>query len=140
MEPRHVGKGARRNPSIRHRISANRALGIAIFLAILLRAWRSCNKLIRPLVDLSALQWIHNLARAFRVSFVAYGVAGAALIMAYFEMFYVFVVLVAIQEQMVKRHFQIVAPTNTADPLSIGAGKRVMTEGRPPVRSMKRPL
>ena len=76
----------------------------------------------------------------FRVSFVAYGVAGAALNMAYFEMFYVFIVLVAIQEQMVKRHFQTVAPTNTADPLSIGAGKRDMTEGRSPVRSMKRPL
>ncbi len=96
---------------------------MAIFLAILLRAWRSCNKLIRPPADLSALQWIHNLARAFQVSLVAYGVAGAALNMAYFEMFYVFVVLVAIQEQMVKRHFQTVAPTNTADPFSLGAGK-----------------
>ncbi len=74
------------------------------------------------------------------MSFVAYGVAGAALNMAYFEIFYVFVVLVASQEQMVKRHFQTVAPPNTADPLSIGAGKRVMTEGKPPVRSMKRPL
>ena len=86
------------------------------------------------------LEWINNLARAFQVSLFAYGVAGAALNMAYFEMLYVFIVLVAIQEQMVERHFQTVAPTNTADPLSIGAGKTVMTEGRPPVRSMKSPL
>ncbi len=113
---------------------------MAIFLLILIWAWRSCSKLIKQTADLPASQWIHNLARAVQVSLVAYGVAGAALSMAYFEMLYVFVVLVAIQEQMVKRHFQTVAPTNSADPLSIGAGKRVMTEGRPPVRFMKGPL
>ncbi len=124
MEPRHGGKGPRRNPSIRHRISANRALGMATFLLILFRAWRSCTKLIKQTADLSALQWIHNLARAFQVSLLAYGVAGAGLNMAYFEMLYVFVVLIALQEQMVKRHLQTVAPGNTADPLRLGAGKR----------------
>ncbi len=113
---------------------------MVIFLLILFRTWRSRSKLIKQTADLPAPQWIHNLARAFQVSLFAYGVAGAALNMAYFEMFYLFVVLVAIQEQMVERHFQTVALTNTADPLSIGARKRVMSEGRPPVRSMKRPL
>ncbi len=85
MGRRHGGKGARRNPSIRHRISANRVLGMAISLLILFRTWRGCAKLIKQKADVPALQWIHNLARAFRVSFVAYGVAGAALNMAYFD-------------------------------------------------------
>ncbi len=115
-------------------------VGLAIFLTIIFLTWRACGRLIRQTASVPELEWINNLARAFRVSFVAYGVAGAALNLAYFEMFYVFIVLVAIQEQMVKRHFQTVAPTNTADPFSLGAGKRVMTEGRPPVRFMKRPL
>ncbi len=115
-------------------------VGLAIFLAILLRTWRACGRLIKQTAAVPELEWIHNLARALRVSFVAYGVAGAGLNMAYFEMFYVFVVLVAIQEQMVKRHFQTVAPTNPADPSSIGAGMEVMTEGGPPVRFTERPL
>ncbi len=43
---------------------------------------------------------------------VAYGVAGAALNMAYFEMFYVFIILVAIQENIVKQHVQSAAPAD----------------------------
>ena len=115
-------------------------VGLAIFLLILIRTWRSCSKLIKQTADLPALQWIHNLSRAFQISLVAYGVSGAALNMAYFEMLYVFVALVAIQEEMVKRHLRTIAPGNTPVPLEIGAGKRVITEAAPPVRPMERPV
>ncbi len=81
-------------------------VGLGIFLAILLHTWRACGRLIKQTAAVPELEWINNLARAFRVSFVAYGVAGAALNMAYFEMFFVLVVLVAIQENIVKRHLE----------------------------------
>ncbi len=85
-------------------------VGLAIFLLILFRTWRATGRLIRQTAAVPELEWINNLARAFQVSFVAYGVAGAALNMAYFEMFYVFVVLVAIQENIVKQHLADAPP------------------------------
>jgi probable O-glycosylation ligase (exosortase A-associated) len=86
-------------------------VGLGIFTAILLRAWFSCGKLMRQTAKVAELRWIHDLALAMQVSLVAYGVAGAALNMAYFEMFYVFVVLIAIQEQMVKKYLNPISPS-----------------------------
>ena len=107
---------------------------MAIFLLILFRTWRGCAKLIKQTADLPALQWIHNLARAFQVSLVAYGVAGAALNMAYFEMFYVFVVLVAIQEQMVKRHLAEAPRMDSLAPVrEARAAPGPTVEDRPPL-------
>ncbi len=77
------------------------------------------------------LEWINNLARAFRVSFVAYGVAGAALNMAYFEMFYAFVALVAIQENIVKRHLADASPRGQRSSLTRSA-RRAGTDGERP--------
>lgn len=109
-------------------------VGLAIFLLILARAWRGCTKLIKQTADIPALQWIHDLARAMQVSLVAYGVAGAALNMAYFEMFYVFVILIAIQENMVKRHIQTIDPERTPDTAPFGGDERV------PKHPIKQPL
>ncbi|MGF1630384.1 MAG: putative O-glycosylation ligase, exosortase A system-associated [Kiloniellaceae bacterium] len=79
-------------------------VGLGIFLLILIRAWRSCGKLIRQTAKIPELEWINSLARAFQVSLLAYAVAGAALNMAYFEMFYVLIILVAIQESLVRQY------------------------------------
>ena len=81
-------------------------VGLAIFLAILLRSWLSCGRLIKRTKDIESLEWICNLARCTRLSLFGYAVAGAALNMAYFEMMYVVVVLIAIQERLVRQHFQ----------------------------------
>lgn len=91
-------------------------VGLGVFLLILFRAWRSCNKLIKQTANVPELDWVNHLARAFQLSFVAYAVSGAALNMAYFEMFYVFIVLVSIQERIVKQHLEATAPTAPPEP------------------------
>ena len=104
-------------------------VGLAIFIAILFRTWRACGRLIKQTAAVPKLEWINNLARAFQVSLFAYGVAGAALNMAYFEMLYVLVVLVAIQEQMVKRHLAEAPPHG--QPGSLARGRARTNGGRP---------
>jgi probable O-glycosylation ligase (exosortase A-associated) len=88
-------------------------VGLGIFLLILFRAWRSCSKLIKQTAGIPELEWINNLSRAFQVSLVAYAVAGAALNMAYFEMYYVLIVLVAIQESLVRQYQQSQVSSDT---------------------------
>ncbi len=105
-------------------------VGLGIFLAILFQTWRACGRLIRQTAAVPELEWINNLARAFRVSFVAYGVAGAALNMAYFDMFYVFIFLVAIQESIVKQHLADAPPREQPGSLARSAGRRT-AGGRP---------
>lgn len=92
-------------------------VGLGIFLLILFRAWRSCTKLIKQTAKIPELDWINQLARAFQLSFVAYAVSGAALNMAYFEMYYVFIVLVAIQENIVRQYLEKTAPNNPEEPV-----------------------
>ena len=79
-------------------------VGLGIFLLILLRAWLSCSKLIRQTKGIPELEWINNLSRAFQMSLVAYTVSGAALNMAYFEMYYVIIILVSVQEMLVRQY------------------------------------
>ncbi len=110
-------------------------VGLGIFLLILLRAWRSCSKLIKQTAKIPELEWVNNLARAFQVSFVAYSVAGAALNMAYFEMYYVFIVLVAVQENIVKQHLEKTTPGDEPIPTETrGKARAVSSRGRSPAR------
>ena len=104
-------------------------VGLGLFLLILFRAWRSCSKLIKQTAGIPELEWVNGLARAFQVSFVAYCVAGAALNMAYFEMLYVFVVLVAVQETIVKRHLAENLPDE--EPLIDASGERRQVAANP---------
>jgi probable O-glycosylation ligase (exosortase A-associated) len=100
-------------------------VGLGIFLVILFRAWRSCSKLIKQTAGIPELEWINNLSRAFQVSLLAYAVSGAALNMAYFEMYYVLIVLISIQESMV-RQYQESQGTS---------GKPQPAQQRPPLRT-----
>ena len=101
-------------------------VGLGIFLLILFRAWWSCSKLIKKTAGISDLEWINNLARALQVSFVAYCVAGAALNMAYFEMLYVFVVLVAVQENLTKQYLEKTTPQDVPLQSTLAAQKSAL--------------
>ncbi|MEQ9606913.1 MAG: hypothetical protein RLN99_04535, partial [Kiloniellaceae bacterium] len=54
--------------------------------------------------------------RAFQVSLLAYAVSGAALNMAYFEMYYVLIILISIQETLVAQYKQAQAAGGTPAP------------------------
>lgn len=102
-------------------------VGLGIYLLILYRAWRSCGKLIKQTARVPELQWINDLARSFQLSFVAYAVGGAALNMAYFEMYYVLIVLVSIQEQIVREHLRNTVPGSPDPPVTTRRTHNVRT-------------
>jgi probable O-glycosylation ligase (exosortase A-associated) len=63
--------------------------GLALFLAIIVLTWRNITVIGRMTRGDAGLRWACDLAGALRVSLIAFIVAGAALSLAYFEMFYV---------------------------------------------------
>lgn len=91
-------------------------VGLGLFLLILYRAWRNCGKLIKQTAGVPELDWVNDLARAMQLSFVAYAVGGAGLNMAYFEMYYVFIMLVAVQENIVRQHLEKIASNSDHPP------------------------
>ena len=111
-------------------------VGLGIFLLILFRAWRSCGKLIRQTAGIPELEWINSLCRALQVSLVAYAVAGGALNMAYFEMYYVLVVLVGVQETLVRQYQQ----SQRAKGTPVAGEARPKPHGPPSRRPLPTPL
>jgi len=112
-------------------------VGLGLFLLILFRAWRSCGKLIKQTAGIPELEWINSLSRAFQVSLLAYAVAGAALNMAYFEMYYVLIVLVAIQENLVRQYQQSQASGETPLPAEARPQPRAPAGRRPAAARLK---
>lgn len=118
-------------------------VGLGIFLLIMLRAWLSCSKLIKQTKGIQELEWINNLARAFQVSLLAYAVSGAALNMAYFEMYYVLIILISVQETLVAQYKQAQAAGGTPAPGAPGTaatGPGSQPAPRPSYGAPQRPV
>jgi probable O-glycosylation ligase (exosortase A-associated) len=62
-------------------------IGLAIYLAILASAFLRCAKTIRATRDRPELRWAHDLAIAIQSSLFVFCIAGAALSMAYYDLF-----------------------------------------------------
>ncbi|HVJ52741.1 MAG TPA: putative O-glycosylation ligase, exosortase A system-associated [Aliidongia sp.] len=81
--------------------------GFVLFLSILLISLANANR-VRRLTRLHPhLEWAGSLASALRMSLIAYMISGAALSMAYFELFYVLMAVISLLRHMVE---QEVAP------------------------------
>lgn len=78
-------------------------VGLIIFLGLLLAGWRCASEIRKRSRGQSSLAWATDLATMIQVSLVTYMVAGAALSMAYYDMFYLFLgILVSLREILVK--------------------------------------
>lgn len=69
-------------------------VGLAIFLGIGLVGWLNTRAIIRMSRDRPEFEWAFHLGRMMQVSFISYFVAGAALSMAYYTVFFLSVVIV----------------------------------------------
>ncbi|QQP88685.1 putative O-glycosylation ligase, exosortase A system-associated [Skermanella sp. TT6] len=69
-------------------------VGLAIFLGIGVVGWLNARSIIRMSRDRPEFEWAFHLGRMMQVSFISYFVAGAALSMAYYSVFFVSVVIV----------------------------------------------
>jgi len=76
-------------------------VGLFIFLAILISAWRNASYIMKLSRDRPEWQWAHDLALAFQYGLFAYMISGAALSMAYFDYMYViFAILIVVRRML----------------------------------------
>jgi probable O-glycosylation ligase (exosortase A-associated) len=86
-------------------------IGLMIFLSIGVVGWLNTRSIIRLSKGKPELEWAWHLGRMMQVSFISYFVAGAALSMAYYSVFFLSVVIVAlVREILVKAERTAVQP------------------------------
>lgn len=71
-------------------------IGLLAFLILFFLAWKTANKIIKLTKSSTEQKWAHDLASMTQVSIVGYGVGGAFLGLAYFDLFYHLVVILAL--------------------------------------------
>jgi putative inorganic carbon (hco3(-)) transporter len=71
-------------------------IGLLIFLGIGVVGWLNTRSIIRLAKGKPEFEWAWHLGRMMQVSFISYFVAGAALSMAYYTVFFVSVAIVAL--------------------------------------------
>lgn len=95
-------------------------IGLAIYVSILVLSWLNGAWLIKQTRDLPNYLWVHELSKMLQVGLIAYMVAGAALSMAYYDLFYIYAIVLARLRLMVQ---EAVSP------------KKVFASGRSPSSS-----
>lgn len=81
-------------------------VGLALWLVLGLFTWRSATWIIRKSKGVEELRWARDLASMLQVSAMGYGVAGAFLGLAYFDLIYHLVVIVVLTKLLVKQHVE----------------------------------
>ena len=77
-------------------------VGLGVFLAIMATGFNNLRVIRRLTVNRPEWAWATDLAYALRLTLVAYAVSGAALSMAYFELYYVFTTLISVLRKHVE--------------------------------------
>ena len=86
-------------------------IGLMIFLGIGVVGWLNTRSIIRLSKGKPEFEWAWHLGRMMQVSFISYFVAGAALSMAYYSVFFLSVVIVAlVKEILIKAERAVVQP------------------------------
>ena len=71
-------------------------VGLTLFLLIFIVAWQHCNTLIKNCAGQADKQWIVDLAKMLKVSFLAYLSGGAFLSLSYFDLPWHFVAIIIV--------------------------------------------
>ena len=77
-------------------------IGFGVFIAMLGTAFLMAGRTIRMARKDPSLAWAADLARAYQISLVVYGVAGAALSLVYFELLFILLAMVTRTHRTVK--------------------------------------
>lgn len=84
-------------------LGAHGFVGLGLFLALGLTAWRMASRIIRRARDWPELKWAGDLAAMIQVSLVGYAAAGTFLGLAYFDFYYhLLAILVILQDRLVQ--------------------------------------
>ncbi len=82
-------------------------VGLLIFLMLFLLAWRTASKIIRLTKSSAEQKWAHDLASMIQVSIIGYGVGGAFLGLAYFDLFYHLIVILALVLRIIEKQPEV---------------------------------
>jgi probable O-glycosylation ligase (exosortase A-associated) len=74
--------------------------GLAMFLALMLCAWRTGTRVIKFCDIEPDLRWASDLAKMTQVCIIGYAVSGAFLSLAYFDLYYDFIVILIALEKL----------------------------------------
>jgi probable O-glycosylation ligase (exosortase A-associated) len=102
-------------------------LGLVLFLLIMITTYFTCSTVIARTRDEPDMTWYRDLAAMIQVSIIGYGVAGAFLNLATFDLYYHLIAIVVIlramsdQELSVKKQAALTQP-DANQPLGLGAG------------------
>ena len=103
-------------------------IGLILFLLVFFTGWRNAADVIRRTRGDPGWLWAHDLARMIQVSLIGYGVAGAALSLAYYDVPYVLVAITAVLREMVQQRNlaraaeALNSPAVTTTPLATSSG------------------
>lgn len=77
-------------------------IGLAIYVSIIVLSWLNGAWLIKQTKDLPHYLWVYELSKMLQVGLIAYIVSGAALSMAYYDLFYIYAIVLARLRLMVQ--------------------------------------
>jgi probable O-glycosylation ligase (exosortase A-associated) len=109
-------------------------VGLALFVAFWLSAWRLGSKIVRATQGLDGYRWAADLATMVQVSFIGFWVGGAFLSLAYWDFPYLLVAILVVTHVVVQRSLRQ-QPTDPKQSVAIpqlGLGKRVAQLSRTP--------
>jgi len=99
-------------------------VGLALFLAIGVLAWRMGTAIIRKTSQREELRWLSELVRMTQVSLIAYATGGTFLSLSYFDLYWHMVALFVVGSALVDRHLvqsSRAVPEVQRDPIGTGA-------------------
>ncbi|MBP9693405.1 MAG: putative O-glycosylation ligase, exosortase A system-associated [Alphaproteobacteria bacterium] len=107
-----VTQGGRAAHSIYFQVLGDQGfIGLFIFLSMITISWFNGSWLIKNTRGLAGHLWVQELSKMLQVGVIAYIVAGAALSMAYYDLFYIYAIILArlrlmVQEVIVNNRIQ----------------------------------
>jgi putative inorganic carbon (HCO3(-)) transporter len=97
-------------------------IGLGMFLFLIFAVWRTGTRIIKFTGNTPELKWASDLAKMMQVCVIGYVVSGAFLSLAYFDLFYDFIVILVVLEKFLilrrdkaGKHIAYVADTGIAD-------------------------
>jgi putative inorganic carbon (HCO3(-)) transporter len=75
-------------------------VGLITFLVLMLLAWRTGSRVIKFCNDAVELKWASDLAKMAQVCLIGFAVSGAFLSLAYFDLYYDFIIILVALEKL----------------------------------------
>lgn len=75
-------------------------LGLIMFITLLICVWRNGTRIVKFCGESPELKWASDLAKMVQVCVIGYAVSGAFLSLAYFDLYYDFIVIIVALEKL----------------------------------------